>query len=45
MERTSMQNDINEAILMAKQHNIKHVTHEEVKLQVTPDNLSNIFSM
>lgn len=45
MEKTPMPNDINEAILTAKQHNIKHVTHEEVKLQVTPDNLNSIFSM
>lgn len=45
MEGTLTQNDIKDPILMTQQHNIKHVTWGEVKLQVTPDNLSSIFSI
>lgn len=45
MERTPTQKEINEAILMTQQHSIKHATCEDIKLQVTPDNLSSMFSM
>ena len=45
MERTPTQNGINNPILITQQHNIKHVTCGEVKLQVVPDNLSSIISI